>query len=526
MGFSSEPHFCGTIAEEWTGGASASSPPPSAFSSLRRPRNARPNRVDPPSPLPAPTGRRTPTGLAVVLGMVAASVPMVWLWGFTVDDALITARVAHHLAVGVGHRFNADGAVVDAVTPLGFSFLLAPFAASGPLAALSAAKVLGAAAWVGAAGWLAAELRRFGALALFAGAALLALTIPLAAWAVAGMETALVTALATAALGRSRFAALGAGLAAGLRPELAPWAVVLVASRALFEGRASARSPLAGLAAPLAASVGPLVLVALVRSLVFGQAYPLAALAKPSDAAHGLYYAAGALLFSGPPVLLVARRAYRDASPRTRAIAVAAGAHVVSLVLVGGDWMPLYRLFVPVLPGIVLAGAELLVRSRSRVLVASKLVVAFGVAGLTAVRSGPSAARVGAQRAALIAAARPALAGARSIAALDVGWVGAASAASIVDLAGVTDPGIALLPGGHTTKRLPSGLLESRSVDALVVLAENAALVPLAELEVARGVEARLGALASAEHFQPTAVIPLVGTRRAYVVYRRYADAR
>src|SRR5690606_30666658 len=156
-----------------------------------------------------------------------------------------------------------------------------------------------------------------------------------------------------------------------------------------------------------------------------------------SDAAHGLYYAAGALLFSGPPVLLVARRAYRDASPRTRAIAVAAGAHVVSLVLVGGDWMPLYRLFVPVLPGIVLAGAELLVRWLSRGLVASTRVVASAVAGPTAGRSGPRAARVGAQRAALIAAARPALAGARRIAALDVGWGGGASAASIVDLAGV-----------------------------------------------------------------------------------------
>ena len=80
----------------------------------------------------------------MAVAMLGAS--MSWLWGFTVDDALITCRVASHLARGVGYRFNAGGAVVDAVTPLGYANLLSAFAARGPEAALAAAKVLNAGA--------------------------------------------------------------------------------------------------------------------------------------------------------------------------------------------------------------------------------------------------------------------------------------------------------------------------------------------------------------------------------------------
>ncbi|MCE7892714.1 MAG: hypothetical protein DYH12_23920, partial [Sorangiineae bacterium PRO1] len=74
------------------------------------------------------------------LGALSASVSVIALWGFTVDDAWITARVAHHLATGIGNRFNPGGAVVDAVTPLGFAHLLSPFAVRGPHAALDAAR--------------------------------------------------------------------------------------------------------------------------------------------------------------------------------------------------------------------------------------------------------------------------------------------------------------------------------------------------------------------------------------------------
>ena len=55
------------------------------------------------------------------------------------------------------------------------------------------------------------------------------------------------------------------------------------------------------------------------------------------------------------------------------------------------------------------------------------------------------------------------------VATIDVGWTGAAAPqASIVDLAGVTDPEVAALPGGHTSKNISGAFLTARSPDALV----------------------------------------------------------
>jgi hypothetical protein len=467
--------------------------------------------------------RRVWVGALLAVG--AALVPMLWLFGFTVDDALITARVAHQLAAGHGYAFNPNGPSVDAVTPLGYAYVLAPAAATGPLSALVFAKWLGAGAWLAAAGFVGSELSRAGRLALGTGIAALLVCTPLAAWAVSGMETAVVTLLATLALGRSRFSALAAGLAAGLRPELGLWAFVLTFGRAAFEplnGAGSARARALVVARSLSLGLGPLLLVAVVRTLAFGHAYPLSALAKPSDLPHGAIYAVSAWLHTGPPWLVLAALAtYRGLSIRSRVAVVAAVAHFLALLLVGGDWMPLYRLVVPVLPGLILAGGELNQRSGPGWASALRLLAALAVALNLAWSLGPSAARVGSQRAALIDGARPVLAGAQRVGTLDVGWVGAATGATIVDFAGVTDPTVARLGGGHTSKRLPPNFLESRAVDALVVLAERPRLVPLAELAVMRGVEARLAALDGASNFRPLRIVPLLGTNQGYVIYRR-----
>src|SRR5450432_2250088 len=106
-------------------------------------------------------------------GLLSALPALIYLRNFTVDDALIPARYAAHLALGFGYRFNAEGPSTDGVTPLGWAHLLAPFAARGPLAALSAARRLGALSWLAAAGALGVAIaalpgrsRRFAALAL------------------------------------------------------------------------------------------------------------------------------------------------------------------------------------------------------------------------------------------------------------------------------------------------------------------------------------------------------------------------
>lgn len=457
---------------------------------------------DPLSP-PSDRARSLAGGLGAVLALGAS---MGWLWGFTVDDALITARVAWHLAEGAGYRFNAGGPVVDAVTPLGFAVLLAPFASSGPLGALAAARWLGAAAVAGAGFGLGRRLLQRTSAAH--GAALLlclAVTAPLGAWSVAGMETGLVAALCMAALGRGRAADLAAALAAALRPELAPWCASVRMGLRLAHGDALRR------AAPSVALVlGAVTFVAAVRAVIFGRAAPLSVFAKPSDLEHGVRYALFAFVQTGLPLLCFAPFTLRKGAPVARAIAVAGLAHFAAIALAGGDWMSLYRLAVPVLPSFLLGAAEL---SRVAPAWASwlRVAVAGGLSLHLALALGSTARGVGPDRERLIDAARPALAGAQSVAALDVGWVGAVADFSVIDLAGVTDPRVALLPGGHTSKRIDDSLLRSRGVDALVLLA------PPDDREVER----RVRSLPSVESFRVVAELPFAGGRQRYVVLRK-----
>jgi hypothetical protein len=106
---------------------------------------------------------------------------------------------------------------------------------------------------------------------------------------------------------------------------------------------------------------------------------------------------------------------------------------------------------------------------------------------------GAASRRVLADRMALIDEARPVLAGAARVATLDVGWVGAASDASIVDLAGATDPEIASLPGGHTTKAISGPFLTGRTPDRLVFQIAPRAGDLAGRPPLARGVEIALG---------------------------------
>jgi len=446
----------------------------------------------------------------------AALVPALLLRGFTVDDALVSARVASHLASGQGYRFNVPGPVVDAVTPLGFAELLASFGPAPVLGMLERARVLGLCAWLVAAallGVLAAGSRR-GSVSV---AGSLLLSAPLAAWASSGMETPLVTLLATVALVDGRLGALAAGAAAAWRPELLAWALVLVAGGALLSAD-SARLRSRALALRLPLAVGPAVFVAWLRHSRFGSFAPLAVWAKPSDLAHGVIYAVGAGVGSGAAPLLLAPRAFMRVDRRTRVLIAAVTAHWLALILAGGDWMALYRLAVPVLPTAILAGARLLDVVTIRAVIARTLAAAVAPIWVAVTVAWPGRS-VFAHRLSLIEASQPALRGARSIACLDVGWVGAATEASIVDLAGITDPVIARLPGGHTTKRIENGLLENRAVDAVVLL-----LAPGAPVEprwqdsaFARGVEQRVAALPAVGDFRVRAVLPLGGTGQSYV---------
>src|SRR5690606_26376504 len=134
-------------------------------------------------------------------------------------------------------------------------------AAGGVLSAYRWAKIVGLAAWLVGAGALALAIDRMGgAPRRWAALALVALSAPLGAWSVAGMETGLVMGLAAGAasarvLGRDDATAVLAGLVAAWRPEAIPWAVVLALAPATEPRKRHARWRLLAFAAGPAALV-------------------------------------------------------------------------------------------------------------------------------------------------------------------------------------------------------------------------------------------------------------------------------
>jgi hypothetical protein len=437
------------------------------------------------------------------LGFAAALGPSLAMGGFTVDDALVTVRYAQNLASGAGYRFDPGSPSSDGVTPLPYPFVLALMARGDALDVLARASLLGAAAWASAGVVLGVTLGRSAARPRDAvlGLVVLALAFPVGAWAASGMETGLVTALATLAaanLDRPRRAAALAGLAAAFRPELVPWATAIALGAG---GRA--------FALPLALAWGPFVACAAVRLAAFGRAAPLAVLAKPSDLSHGARYAAAALVVTLLPLLAFAPLAIARAGRHAITLSIAVVVHAVAVVAAGGDWMPYARLMVPVVPSLTIAYvlAAPHARAWSR-WTRSALSVALGL--YLAVSAAPRGRGVHAARKDLIMRARPVLATSHVVAALDIGWVSAATNAKIVDLAGLTDESIAVLSGGHTSKRVDAAMLLDRSVDTVVVYS------------VERIVEQRLTRSALfAARFERREELPLGDLGASYVVYRR-----
>jgi hypothetical protein len=392
---------------------------------------------------------------------------------------------------------------------------------------LHRAQALGLIVWVATGallGWSVARVDRVPAWGKLAAFATLGLSVPVAAYAVSGMETPLATSLATGAViayRRPTVVALLAGLAASFRPEMAPWAFVIAVAVPIATKATPTRAVLSG-----AFALVPFSLCALVRAVAWGHPAPLALLAKPGQLGQGVDYAVVACLVSLLPLLALAPVALAR-TPVALAIVAAAIAHVGAVVWVGGDWMPFARLMVPVVPSLLLA-AVMASRRAHRSATALRAVAAIGV-GIALFRSGrrvvDDGRRTMAERTALIESSRAVLAGASCVVGLDIGWLGAATEADIVDLAGLTDPEIAALPGGHTSKRVDAALLLARHPDALVLFAPKG-LPPggLSAFDVgyySRAVEARLARDAAiAAHFEPAAWLPLGQSGAGYVVLR------
>jgi len=112
------------------------------------------------------------------------------------------------------------------------------------------------------------------------------------------------------------------------------------------------------------------------------------------------------------------------------------------------------------------------------------------------------------------------------VVALDIGWVSAATDGTIVDLAGVTDPVIAALPGGHTSKRVDAALVLSREPDVVFFSTSPAASTRVslpAWRERAVRVRCRIGdspgPISSPRISRPCAFLPLGARGAGYVLF-------
>lgn len=394
--------------------------------------------------------------------------------GFTVDDAWIPARYATNLASGFGYRFNPQGDVTDGVTPLPFAPLLALLATPGDIVATwKASRFAGALSWLCAAGLLGAKAWRSGLRwQRYVPLLVVWLSVPLAAWSVAGLETAFVVLLATIAVTAedTLVGTAAAGLTAAFRPEMAVFAAVIGFGRSFERPRGQRALPVLLALMPWAAVYG-------VRVAFFGRGAPLSLSAKPADARHGVGYVVVGLMLAGAPVFAwaPARLAFDDPLFRHRWLVIAAVGHAFAVLLAGGDWMPFSRLLLPIFPALIVVGCAVAERA-STVATLGRAAIAVAALGYAATRPAADDARgIVATRDALITQGRSVFAGRKAIATVDVGWVGAATPGTIVDLAGLTDPVIAQLPGGHTSKRVPAALLDVHEVDTLVFLRRRGA---------------------------------------------------
>lgn len=479
-------------------------------------------------------GMRPPSRISLALiGLAIAIALAASLHGFTVDDALITARYAAHIAMGGGHRFNSGGPATDGVTPLPLPYLLAPFATCGPMCALSAARAIGLGSWLAAAFVLAShianvlEARPLPSIATM----IVAFGIPaVAAWSSSGMETGIATMLCTLAAvfgdgARRRWLSpVLLGLAAAFRPELLPYALVLSLGGITATGEEIGLGRVLRGAIAIAAAASPFALVSIIRWIAFGDVAPLAVRAKPSDLAHGLVYVTASWLVAGPPLSVLAPIALRRLRGWPVWLLVGFVVHGFVCLAVGGDWMPMSRLFVPVLPSLAIVFAHLAnhaapwsTAARAALSLAGQAFVLWSV--------GPAASGVMEDRLRLIHELSAKVEPSDVVAAVDIGWVGAAHRGTVVDLAGVTDPHVAALAGGHTTKRIPIELFDSRNVTHVVLLlpshSDTSPESAWSRCELARGVEIRICKMPSVrDAFAIEAELKATSTLR-YVLVRR-----
>jgi hypothetical protein len=322
--------------------------------------------------------RKFLTPLLVLLSFAGFLIHFRALSFFSVDDAFISFRYAFNLAQGNGLVFN-PGERVEGYTNFLWIVLLAPFIKAG-VHPLTAARILG----------VFSSLLLLFAMLLFSfrrcsGPAPVRVLAGLftaacggfAAWAAGGLEAVLFTllvfsgsALATVENARTcRYAAASAcllALSALTRPEgmMISAAVFLYLLARLYRGRVSKKDVLAW------AIVLGLILVPyhLWRLQYFGYLFPNTYYVKSGGGwiqrMHGLEYFGRFLRTAGLAALFLPGLLLAPAENRRWILFFLYLCLALSLgvIYVGGDWMPMYRFLIPLLPFLFLLIQESLAR--------------------------------------------------------------------------------------------------------------------------------------------------------------------
>lgn len=330
-------------------------------------------------------------GVALLaLGLLAFGAGVWALHGFLVDDAYIAFRYVRQALRGQGWVYNV-GERVEGYSNFLWLVGLLPLAWLGVDLVL-AAKALGIAAGVGtllaAQGLTRSLLRQERLPAWWAGwaALLLGCNPAFAAWSVGGLETPLFTLLVTLAAWRwaveeeagrpSWPSGVLLGLAAMARPEgVLFFLLALMAKIGTARRAPTSSSPLPLFLARLAGFVGVYLPYFLWRWAYYGFPLPNTVYVKswglhPRAFLEGTYYLYHLVTMHGGWAFLVGLAAtlwlWRGPSAVARLLALWAVGYLAMVWAGGGDWMPLGRLGVHVLPlclALAVAGAARLART-------------------------------------------------------------------------------------------------------------------------------------------------------------------
>ncbi len=400
------------------------------------------------------------------------------------DDAYITYRYARNFAAGDGLLFNPGRPAVEGYSNFLWTVILAGAARLG-LDIPTAAKSLGAALAALALAGMARLLIRSGyrGTTIWIAGLWLAASGSYAMWSISGMETGLVAALLVLSLllltseeqrGRGFASGLALALVALSRAEGAVFFLAALAVRAWGHLRGTTTRSLA------ADGVWALAFLALVgvhlawRVGYYGELLPNSVYAKSGGAylyhaLRGAYYLFQFLGGAGALLVLVALLAglLHSHQPLVRHSLAGLAAYFAVITLAGGDWMPQFRFYAPVMPWLSALGsvglaalAERWQAERPQTGRALQGLVALLVGGLLVggsiqsqeidrtARKFVAASPGNHLRAAWLKAhAQPG----EVVALLDVGILGFGTDLTVIDMAGLNDAHIA-----HLEPRLPA----------------------------------------------------------------------